>query len=282
MLGPRQCIPTTVYPFTRCFHTRSTQCGSYCLANIVHEENRQICSSVDNFGRPANCQSQTAYIPQPQPRCSYTSTWPYVSCGIQPPAACEGCYNHYYNQNVKQYKSCPPQCYDDFSVGPLYRQGPFYQPGYAHIPPCAYSPQGCSAALGTMGGYGIYNAMPGYGVYGQASLPYAGPLSGQSADPSLMPVFPYYGNTFNSTEDGSVFNYTGTPAKKPRNEYDAMCSKVTQWVGHRAKLENVTIKHIEEEHSLKLEIMERKCAAEIEAIKKESDARIAKIVAEQE
>lgn len=49
-------------------------------------------------GRPANCQQQTTYIPQPQPKCVYTTVWPYVSCGIQPPAECDGCYGQNFNQ----------------------------------------------------------------------------------------------------------------------------------------------------------------------------------------
>lgn len=48
--GPRQCVPIQISPYTRCFHTRSRQCGSYCSASIVHEESRQVCNSVNSFG----------------------------------------------------------------------------------------------------------------------------------------------------------------------------------------------------------------------------------------
>ncbi|XP_050307868.1 uncharacterized protein LOC126744472 [Anthonomus grandis grandis] len=180
VIGPRQCIPLPTPPYSRCFHTRSKQCGSYCGASIVHEENRQVCNSVNGLGQPINCEQQKAYVPQPKPRCTYTSTWPYVSCGIQPSAECQGCYGHYFNAQDKQFKLCPPQCYDDFGVGPLYRQGPYYQPGYSHIPPCMYSPQGC-------GGFGA-----GFGFGGSAMMP---GLGGYGMFPGASPGIPGFGQT---------------------------------------------------------------------------------------
>ncbi|XP_060517208.1 uncharacterized protein LOC132696409 [Cylas formicarius] len=172
VIGPRQCFPTNTYPFTKCYHTRAKQCGWYCTASIVHEEQQEICQR-DVLGQPINCQQEKTYIPQPQPRCTYTSSWPYVWCGIQKPASCEGCYNHYFNSDSKEYHNCSPQCYDEgFGVGPYYRQGPFYQQSFSHVPPCSYSPSGCGAygdygGAPVFGGYpGYYGAAPSYGGFG--------------------------------------------------------------------------------------------------------------------
>ncbi|XP_066152544.1 uncharacterized protein [Euwallacea fornicatus] len=178
VIGPRQCVNDQTNGNGRCYHTRSKQCGDYCTSNIVHQENRQVCNSVDGYGNPTNCQQQTTYIPQPQPKCIYTSSWPYVSCGIQPSADCHGCYGHYFNPNIQNYKTCSPQCYDNFNVGPLYRQGPFYQSPYLH--PCMQSSQGCWGGFGGgmfgpgMGGFGFGN---GFG-YGGISAPF--PIASQS------------------------------------------------------------------------------------------------------
>ncbi|KAG5899147.1 hypothetical protein JTB14_027340 [Gonioctena quinquepunctata] len=164
VIGPRQCVSK---PKPKCFHYRSKQCGEFCTASIVHKEQQKVCESICP-GCPPNCRLQVIYIPQPQPKCVYQSVWPYVACGIQKSDTCNGCYSHYVDQFSTAYMSCPHQCYDQgYGIGPMYRQGPFYQPTYSHVP--------CYQCLGLQnpyGGYGIpaYGGLPGYSggdpVYG--------------------------------------------------------------------------------------------------------------------
>ncbi|CAH1966790.1 unnamed protein product [Acanthoscelides obtectus] len=133
VVGPKQC--TNNYPGygpPKCFHLRSKQCGDFCITNIVHREEHQVCESLYP-GAPNNCRQQIVYIPQPQPRCSYQDDWPYVRCGLRRSPSCAGCYSHYVNKDAKDYLSCPLQCFDEFPQNaPFYRQGPFYQPQYGY------------------------------------------------------------------------------------------------------------------------------------------------------
>ncbi|CAG9861556.1 unnamed protein product [Phyllotreta striolata] len=163
VISPRKCVST---PEPRCFHYRSRQCGPFCTANIVHEEDQQLCESYYP-GAPPKCTRQVIYIPQPQPKCSYQSVWPYVSCGIQKEQTCQGCYSHYVNPGSTNYLGCPSQCYDDgFGMGSMYRQGPVYRPWYSHTP--------CYECLGYQNPYGA--SYQGYPLYLGGYLPqqYAG------------------------------------------------------------------------------------------------------------
>lgn len=71
---------------------------------------------------------------------------------------------HQTNQYFRIYKPCPAQCFDSFGVGPLYRQGPYYQNGFSQVLPCMMSPQGCGGVGGYGGGYGPYPS--GFGAGG--------------------------------------------------------------------------------------------------------------------
>lgn len=127
IISPRQCQPVQKFPYTRCFHLRSRKCGSFCSAPIVHEQPHQICDE-EPHGKES-CHNQVVYIPQPQPRCWSTPSWPYINCGIQS-ANCEGCY-------TKENSHCSSACFDDgFGAGPMYRQGPFYRSGFSPVPSC--------------------------------------------------------------------------------------------------------------------------------------------------
>lgn len=124
VISPRQCVTS---PKPRCFHYRSKQCGPFCTADIVHKEQQQICQS-DYPGAPPKCSQNVFYIPQPQPKCTYQSVWPYVSCGIKKQETCQGCYSHYVDRQSTNYLGCPSQCYDDgYGMGSMYRQGPMYR-----------------------------------------------------------------------------------------------------------------------------------------------------------
>lgn len=119
VISPRQCVPISTYPFARCFHLRHRKCGDFCSAPIVHEQPHEICDvEADNSPK---CHQQVVYIPQPQPRCSYTSVWPYVQCGIQSSTNCAGCYTK------EKSSHCHSSCYDySFDGGPRYPKGPMY------------------------------------------------------------------------------------------------------------------------------------------------------------
>lgn len=69
----------------------------------------------------------------------------------------------------------------------------------------------------------------------------------------------------------------GSSSKKKRNEYDAMCSKVSQWAASKANLESEKSRFAEEEHNLKIKLLQQKCDTECENMRKESEARIKKI-----
>ncbi|XP_074039736.1 uncharacterized protein [Leptinotarsa decemlineata] len=180
VIGPRQCVQT---PKPRCFHYRSKQCGEFCTASIVHKEQQQICE-VNYPGAPPNCRQQVIYIPQPQPKCVYQSVWPYVACGIQKSETCGGCYSHYVDQSSTAYATCPSQCYDQgYGLGPMYRQGPFYQMTYSHMP--CYQCLGLQPPYGLeMTGFGSYAGAPAYGgVPGFVGVPAYGGISSQSGFP---------------------------------------------------------------------------------------------------
>ncbi|EFA06767.1 uncharacterized protein LOC103313601 [Tribolium castaneum] len=149
-VGPRQCVPQNDFPFMRCFHVRRQTCGSMCTAPVVHYQKHEICDNDVNLQQP--CRQQIVYIPQPQPRCAYQPTWPYVTCGNSQSQSCEGCYDHYIKR--EDLTKCSNFCYDDgYGAGPYYRQGPFYRPGFAHVPSCVQT--------GTCG-YG-WDGYEGYG-----------------------------------------------------------------------------------------------------------------------
>lgn len=194
VISPRQCVST---PTPRCFHYRSKQCGPFCTAAIVHKEQQQICS-VNYPGAQPICSQQIMYIPQPQPKCTYQSFWPYVSCGIQKQEACYGCYSHYLNGDSNNYLNCPSQCYDDGfgAMGSFYRQGPVYRPWYSHAP--------CYECLGYPNPYA--NSYGGLGYQNIGGYP--GPVFVQNVplqqdNESMIPVL----NLNNPIE--SQFNQTG-------------------------------------------------------------------------
>ncbi|KAF2892586.1 hypothetical protein ILUMI_13589 [Ignelater luminosus] len=197
VVGPRQCVRTQKYPYTKCFHLRRKVCGVFCKAPIVHEQQREIC---DQSPMGTSCHQQILYIPQPQPRCAYQPSWPYVSCGMQPqPPFCGGCYLHY-NSPFPQLPppGCSPGCYDDgFGLGPYYRQGPFYRPGYAHAPSCYQ--------IGSCGVYG-YGGFPGpYGEYPNPSNPYGGFGYPGYGGFGGFPAFPGIGYPVNTYENNLHF-----------------------------------------------------------------------------
>ncbi|KAJ8936544.1 hypothetical protein NQ314_012284 [Rhamnusium bicolor] len=210
VISPRQCVPHKEYPFIRCFHYRSRQCGDYCTASIIHKEQRQVCQSIYPGAQP-NCYQQIIYIPQPQPRCTYQSSWPYVACGIQKSASCSGCYNHYVNENSKAYTTCPTGCYDEgFGIGPYYRQGPVYRPTYFHTPPCFQCDSfGAYGGNGGYAGYGGYAGPVGYGGgYGgfpPVGIPGFGTGTPQLPEMSLGSWSPGEVNSF-GTGNQSTFN----------------------------------------------------------------------------
>ncbi|XP_018567104.1 uncharacterized protein LOC108907792 isoform X2 [Anoplophora glabripennis] len=178
VISPRQCAPHNEYPFYKCFHYRSKQCGEYCTAPIVHKEQQQICQTTYPGSAPS-CRQSVMYIPQPQPRCTYQSTWPYVACGISRSVSCAGCYSHYVNSNAQNYLNCPSACYDDgFGIGPYYRQGPVYRQTYSHAPcfSCfGYGGYGGYEGYGgAYGGYPVFGGYGGYPGYGGAYPPFGG------------------------------------------------------------------------------------------------------------
>ncbi|XP_017783997.1 PREDICTED: uncharacterized protein LOC108567815 [Nicrophorus vespilloides] len=122
VIGPRQCVPIPMYPFAKCYHYRKKVCGDMCQTSIMHAEPHQVCDQEND------CHQQISYIPQPQPRCSYTSAWPYVQCNVPQPN-CEGCYSHTVSGGNPP-KSCSANCYQNsgYNVDPMYRHGPYYQP----------------------------------------------------------------------------------------------------------------------------------------------------------
>lgn len=69
---------------------------------------------------------------------------------------------------------------------------------------------------------------------------------------------------------------------RKRNEYDTLCSKVSQWAGAKSAVEVTKSKFIEDEHTLKMALMRQKTDAEIEAIKIVADAKVKKINEEKE
>jgi hypothetical protein len=117
IIGPRQCTPN------KCFHYRKSHCGDICTSSIMHAEQHDICEE----NNPNDCRSKVIYIPQPQPRCSVTSQWPYVQCGIQR-AECEGCYSHLVHGGERP-DNCSPYCYDDNTNNfNMVGQMPYYPP----------------------------------------------------------------------------------------------------------------------------------------------------------
>jgi hypothetical protein len=105
------------------------------------------------------------YIPQPQPKCSYQSLWPYVSCGIQKQETCQGCYSHYTIEGSNNYLNCPSQCYDDGfgAMGSYYRQGPVYRQWYSHAP--CYECLGYQNPYANLYGFGYPNIPAPAGNY---------------------------------------------------------------------------------------------------------------------
>ncbi|XP_072381353.1 uncharacterized protein [Diabrotica undecimpunctata] len=197
VISPRECVTS---PQPRCFHYRTKECGSFCTASIVHKEEQKLCS-VNYPGATPTCSKQIYYIPQPQPKCTYQSVWPYVSCGIQKKETCQGCYSHYVNGGTPNYLTCPPQCYDDGigAMGPLYRQGPVYRPGYSHVPcyQCLGYPNpneynGYPVAYGGAQPYlGEYQSVP-YGGYQQAYAGYQQSYGGYPVPYGGYPASPYF------------------------------------------------------------------------------------------
>nr|CAH7714479.1 unnamed protein product [Callosobruchus chinensis] len=69
----------------------------------------------------------------------------------------------------------------------------------------------------------------------------------------------------------------GSNFKRKRNEYDAMCSKVSHWAASKATLESEKIRFAEEEHKKKIQLLQQKCDIECELMRKESEARLKRI-----
>lgn len=130
VVGPRRCSPSYHWPFLRCFHQKSYQCGGFCNSDTVHMQPFQNCAN-------SGCGMQMMYVPQPRPQCAYHHLWPYVLCGMnQQQVSCDGCYEHYAMGGFP-YPGCSPSCYDEgYGIGSYYRQGPFYRRAFAHAPPC--------------------------------------------------------------------------------------------------------------------------------------------------
>ncbi|XP_071053920.1 uncharacterized protein [Onthophagus taurus] len=118
VVGPRQCTPQAQYPYTRCYHLRRKQCGSFCASSIMHAQQHQVCEQASTGQQ--SCHNQLIYIPQPQTRCAYQQAWPYVTCGIPQPN-CEGCYG---TSNEEVNQECPPSCFQDAFAG-----GRYFSPG---------------------------------------------------------------------------------------------------------------------------------------------------------
>ncbi|KAJ8924089.1 hypothetical protein NQ315_006870 [Exocentrus adspersus] len=232
VISPRQCVPQKEYPYVRCFHYRTKQCNEFCTAPIVHKEEQQICQTTFPGSAPS-CRQQVIYIPQPQPRCTYQSVWPYVSCGVPKSQSCAGCYSHYVNQNSQDYIRCPSACYDDgFGVGPYYRQGPFYRPTYTHLPciPC-YGFGGYPGLGGYDQGYGAggYPAQSGYPPIGAGYPPVGGgyppfvPGAGYGDPAGVMPYgswAPGIENPFNQTNNTSPLNLEPVISVGPNLAYN--------------------------------------------------------------
>lgn len=163
IVSPRQCAPTTQFPFMKCFHYRKTICSGICRAPIMHAQSHQMCD--ERAGARPYCHQQTIYVPQPQPRCVVKTSWPYVSCGIER-TDCQGCYSHYSSSTVMKQppSNCHAGCYDDgFGGGPYYRQGPFYRPGFSPVPSCLQLGT-CNGFDYGYGGGGFSNQIPVNGL----------------------------------------------------------------------------------------------------------------------
>lgn len=150
---PKSCRTST--SGLRCHHRRHRTCGNQCTSRIIHAQKKNTCD------RRGKCRSNVSYVPEPTTKCHYANQWPYVSCGSQRgQRSCEGCYDHYSNNNQYYQPSVPRRCmscYDDgHDVGPRYRQGPYYRPNYYHQPPCYMT--GSCFQMG--GGYGYYPPPP--------------------------------------------------------------------------------------------------------------------------
>lgn len=184
----------TVY---RCIHKRHNTCGEQCTSNTMHAQVRQPCNGTEE-----NCPSTISYVPQPDPKCTYQQTWPYVRCGGTKNPECEGCYDHY-GYGFQQYHGAEqPECsgcFDDgFGAGSLYRQGPFYRPGYYHTPPCymmgtcgvVQQPMVQHVDCGLGGCFGHELIDPSFGM--QAYSPYSSYYQMMTPMPAYLQ--PYLGN----------------------------------------------------------------------------------------
>lgn len=150
VVHPKTCTSTS--NGRRCHHRREKVCGKICTAKVVHVQARKRCNSN-------GCHKKISYIPQPKPpKCIHTRKWPYVACGHAYTSSCDGCYDHYDDDddaNVKDDDNDCDGCYDDgFDSGPLYRQGPVFRPYFYHVPPCYIV--GSCIPYAISGGYGYF------------------------------------------------------------------------------------------------------------------------------
>lgn len=131
VVHPKTCTSTS--HGRRCHHRREKICGKQCTAKVIHAQVRKRCNGN-------GCHKKVSYVPQPKPpKCVHTRRWPYVACGQSYSSSCDGCYDHYEDDSLKNDSNdndCDG-CYDDgFDYGPLYRQGPVLRPYFYHVPPC--------------------------------------------------------------------------------------------------------------------------------------------------
>lgn len=95
VIGPRQCIPIQTYPFLRCFHTKSRQCGTICIFNTIPQPIRPNCNTPNNLKPVVDCRQQISSVPQGSPMCTNGLNWPYFSCGMQSTLPCKTCDQQY-------------------------------------------------------------------------------------------------------------------------------------------------------------------------------------------
>lgn len=199
VVRPRVCqntLDSENKTLTRCINRQHRTCGKICTSKTLHAQVRQPCN-----GPPSTCAPSVAYIPQPTPRCVYQPQWPYVRCGIFENRNCKGCYDHYGYGFENYHGNLAPSCvgcYDDgYNLESLYRQGPYYRPGYYHTPPVYLGgdSQLVVEKCGLGGCFGNELIDPVFGV--PSYSPYSTSVSQfanyyQNPSINYIPALPYY------------------------------------------------------------------------------------------
>ncbi|GLV39703.1 hypothetical protein CBL_08231 [Carabus blaptoides fortunei] len=207
VIGPKQCNKTSTFPYLKCFHYRYKKCGDFCVSDVVHMQEQQYCGN-------GGCHLRYIYIPEPQQRCVYQPTWPFVNCGEQnyePPS-------YYQPQSYlpqpgyfppMPYIPPPPPISPCFQIGCQYPPPPSIYPNYPAYPPYGMPNYGYPNYGYPPVGYPPY-AYPGYSGYSDQSLN-PGYGTGNNEVLGNYPVGPYVydtvisGNTINKT----LNDYTG-------------------------------------------------------------------------